>query len=151
SRCRIRRSTLRDTYDYLHRLTSATATDGTWGEAYTYDGFGNLTSKTPTQGSAPVYNGSTGSNATNGVLGWGFDMEQRVVAVQNGPYYVYDPWGRRVWSQTGDGTVDQTHGEAFFYSAAGQKLETYSFSFTDTGLSTALEGTNTYFGGKMLS
>ena len=39
-------------YDMWNRLTSATATNGSWGEAYTFDGFGNLTGKTPTAGSA---------------------------------------------------------------------------------------------------
>jgi YD repeat-containing protein len=35
------------TYDHLNRLTSA-STNGTWGENYTYDGFGNLTGQIPT-------------------------------------------------------------------------------------------------------
>jgi YD repeat-containing protein len=44
------------TYDSLNRLIAA-ATTGTsgvqWGDSYTYDGFGNLTSKVPTKGAAP--------------------------------------------------------------------------------------------------
>ncbi len=35
-----------------NRLISATATNGTWGESYTFDNFGNLTGKTPTVGTA---------------------------------------------------------------------------------------------------
>ncbi len=58
--------TVNYSYDYLHRLTGATATNGTWGEAYAYDGFGNLTWKTPTQGYAPAMTGSADSNATGG-------------------------------------------------------------------------------------
>jgi YD repeat-containing protein len=42
------------TYDALNRLASAAATNGTWGQAFAYDGFGNLTGKTATQGSAPT-------------------------------------------------------------------------------------------------
>jgi YD repeat-containing protein len=43
-------------YDSLNRLTSANASASTlgaaWGSTYAYDGFGNLTNKTPTLGSA---------------------------------------------------------------------------------------------------
>src|SRR5437868_10428406 len=38
-------------YDSLNRLSSAAGTG--WGESYTYDGFGNLTDKNVTSGSAP--------------------------------------------------------------------------------------------------
>ena len=42
-------------YDSLKRLATAqTGPSGPqWGEAHSYDGFGNLTGKTPTKGSAP--------------------------------------------------------------------------------------------------
>ena len=40
-------------YDVLNRLTSAVAEDGTWGQGYVYDGFGNLTQQNVTAGSAP--------------------------------------------------------------------------------------------------
>jgi YD repeat-containing protein len=42
------------TYDSLNRLIAAATTNRTgpiWGESYSYDGFGNLTSKVPTKGS----------------------------------------------------------------------------------------------------
>ena len=42
-------------YDALNRLASATATSGTWGQSYSYDGFGNLTAQNVTAGSAPAY------------------------------------------------------------------------------------------------
>ena len=42
--------TVNYSYDMWNRLTNATATNGSWGEAYTFDGFGNLTGKTPTAG-----------------------------------------------------------------------------------------------------
>jgi len=45
--------TVNYSYDMWNRLTNATATNGSWGEAYTFDGFGNLTGKTPMAGSAP--------------------------------------------------------------------------------------------------
>ena len=41
------------TYDSLNRLIAAATTGGVqWGESYSYDGFGNMTSKTSTKGSA---------------------------------------------------------------------------------------------------
>ena len=40
-------------YDALNRLSAASA-GSMWGEAYTYDGFGNLTQKMPTQSPAPA-------------------------------------------------------------------------------------------------
>ncbi len=42
------------TYDSLNRLTKAETTDSAWGQAFAYDGFGNLTGKTVTKGSAPT-------------------------------------------------------------------------------------------------
>jgi len=44
------------TYDSLNRLIAAATTNSTgpiWGDSYSYDGFGNLTGKTVTQGTAP--------------------------------------------------------------------------------------------------
>jgi RHS repeat-associated protein len=141
-------------YDYLHRLTAATATNGTWGEAYTYDGFGNLTGKTPTQGYAPAMTGSADSNATGGALNGQWDVEKRPMtqaATQGPTFYVYDPWGRRVWRQWYDTTYGTTNCEAYFYGATGQKLESYSCTYSATSLSATLQGINTYFAGKMLS
>ena len=67
------------------------------------------------------------------------------------PFYVYDPWGRRVWRQWYDTTYGTTNCEAYFYGATGQKLESYSCQYTSGSLGATLEGINTYFAGKMLS
>ncbi len=138
-------------YDYLHRLTAATATNNAWGEAYSYDGFGNLTAKTPTVGSAPTFSGSAGSNAQNGSLPGQWDVENRPMT-QGSTFYVYDPWGRRIWKQW-TGQTGANECEAYFYGATGQKLESYSCEYTPNTIDwfTTLEGINTYFGGKMLS
>jgi YD repeat-containing protein len=40
------------TYDTLQRLIGAVTTDSSWGQAFTYDGFGNRTSASVTKGSA---------------------------------------------------------------------------------------------------
>ena len=71
---------------------------------------------------------------------------------QGANFYVYDPWGRRIFKQwPGFDGVNEC--EAYFYGATGQKLESYSCNYEpDTILwSTTLEGINTYFGGKTLS
>ena len=146
--------TVNYSYDYLHRLTAATSTNGTWGEAYTYDGFGNLTGKTPTQGYAPAMTGSADSNATGGALNGQWDVEKRPMtqaATQSQTFYVYDPWGRRIWKQWYNTTYGTTNCEAYFYGATGQKLESYSCQYASGSLGATLQGINTYFAGKMLS
>jgi YD repeat-containing protein len=85
--------TVNYTYDYLHRLT--TASNGSWAEQYGYDGFGNLNSKTPTAGSAPAFNG--GGNATGGALSGQWDVENRPMT-QTSTFFVYDPYGRRIYN-----------------------------------------------------
>jgi RHS repeat-associated protein len=122
--------TVNYTYDSLNRLATAQATDGSWGNAYSYDGFGNLTAKTVTAGSAPNFSvsydpatnrggypyGSTNFDANGNQLygpldpasgnwmGYGYDVENRIVgAGSNGgssTVYGYDPQGKRVLQQT---------------------------------------------------
>jgi RHS repeat-associated protein len=141
------------------------------GEAYTFDGFGNLTGKTPTAGSAPALslsintannqpiglgsfdaNGNTQGNSNSpGVPAYVWDVENRLVTTQpavNQPTtYTYDPWGKRVWKEVPG--VPSTC-EIYFYGVAGQKLETYSCLTNSSGFYSTLEGINIYFGGKLL-
>jgi len=162
-------------YDMWNRLTNATATNGSWGENYTFDGFGNLTGKTPTAGSAPALSAPANS-ATNqpsgasydangnstplsnypGIPAYVWDIENRLVTTQPAVYqptnYTYDPWGRRVWKEVPGGRDSNknplpTPCEIYVYGATGQKLKTYSCVNNGT---VALEGTNIYFGGKLL-
>ena len=82
------------TYDALNRLIAAQATNNSWGNAYSYDGFGNLTAKTVTAGSAPSLTQSVdpgtnraagfydaNGNWLNGQYGLnnGWDVENRMV------------------------------------------------------------------------
>jgi YD repeat-containing protein len=79
------------TYDSLQRLIGAVTTDPSWGQSFTYDGFGNRTSAAVTKGSAPYgnwsYDPSTNraigsSYDANGNLGAGsYDVENRLVSV----------------------------------------------------------------------
>jgi RHS repeat-associated protein len=167
--------TVNYTYDMWNRLSSATATNGNWGEAYTYDNFGNLTGKTPTVGSAPSMNVGAGP-ATNQTMGGSYDangnwvggvpyypntwdVENRLVATANttqATNYSYDPWGRRMWEEipgqrdSQNNQLTNTTCEIYFYGVTGQKLETYSCSYTGGGFVSSLEGINVYFGRKLL-
>jgi len=87
--------TVNYTYDALNRLASAGATNGSWGHGFTYDGFGNLTGKTATAGSAPTlsvaydpatnhqvgvqYDGNGNNLWPGGVPGATYDVENRMV------------------------------------------------------------------------
>ena len=48
---------------------------------------------------------------------------------QGSTFYVYDPWGRRIWKQW-TGQTGANECEAYFYGATGQKLESYSCEYT---------------------
>jgi YD repeat-containing protein len=116
--------TVNYTYDSPNRLSTAQATDGTWDNAYCYDGFGNLTAKTVTAGSAPSFSGwnpgyDANGNALTGPVDpstgyqvqYSYDVENRIIgAYENGgpsTGYGYDPQGKRVLQQTGlSGTLN---------------------------------------------
>ena len=64
-------------YDKLNRLTAAGAANGTWGQAFTYDGFGNLTGKTATAGSPPTLSASF--DPLTNLNGTGYDANGNTV------------------------------------------------------------------------
>ena len=169
------------TYDALNRLITA-ANQSTftpeWGQSFTYDGFGNLTNVSVTQGSAPtlsaIYdaNNHAGGEDANGNPGYvplpaygtsvpaGYDVENRLVS---GPaYYSYAPGNQRVWRGSwtttySDGSYIYTRGtdEITFWSVSGQKLGDYALT-TISGLpsepqfyATETE-CNYYFGSKLI-
>jgi RHS repeat-associated protein len=145
-------------YDALNRLIKAQTSNTsstTWGQMFTYDGFGNLYQKTQTVGSAPTMTAtvnaatnqlSLGSYDANGNLYsipganggsptyYAIDVENRMVSVNTtgSPsgvatyWYGYDPGNRRVWKGTYSSNGTLTAQEAYFYSPTGQKLGTYS-------------------------
>ena len=132
--------TVQYAYDGLLRLASAQTTGTQWGEAYTYDGFGNLTGKTPTKGSAPAlsvsynpatnqpYNGNYDANGNAPVGTW--NVENKLVGqVLDGTQvnWSYDPFGERVVRYTSSG------------------------SWWSESSSCASEGTDVYFGGKLIA
>jgi RHS repeat-associated protein len=144
------------TYDALNRLIAA-ATTGTggvqWGESYSYDGFGNLTSKVPTKGTAPqVYPqvnsatnqarmiGDYGFDANGNWLGAGgsqsntWNVENQLIS--NGAVdgsgnlltYTYDPWGKRVLQYSVHAAGSQGSGTLYFYGISGQRLGSYQLN-----------------------
>jgi len=137
------------TYDSLNRLIAA-STSGTagvqWGNSYSYDGFGNLTSKVVTKGTAPqVYpivnsaknqarmSGDYGFDANGNWMGTStspntWNVENQLISngsVDGAGYpltYTYDPWGKRVLQADNYDGVNAI----YFYSITGQRLATYS-------------------------
>ena len=156
-------------YDQLNRLMRAETADNAWGELYTYDGFGNLTAKTPTKGSAPAlqvtFDPQTNrlygpSYDANGNAGGSFDGENRLTGepVGYGFRMAYDPWGKRIFRRdlrpTWDGSVESPPGpwEFYFYGITGQKLVTIHCEYEVEGSNTPTcrLNENLYFGSKMI-
>jgi YD repeat-containing protein len=149
--------TVNYTYDALNRLSGATA--GTWGQGFSYDGFGNLTGKTATLGSVPTLSVSFDA-ATNRMTGQSYDANGNVMMLPGDTYdvenrvitngvgsYGYDHAGKRVVKSMPDGSK-----ELYFYGASGQKLATFATYYV-CGTTCVLNATtsyNVYFGGKLV-
>ena len=135
------------TYDSLNRLASASASNGAWGNAYVYDGYGNLLQKNVTAGSAPslsqAVNGGTnqivgdsydanGNQTSLYIAGAGnvqltYDIANRMTGIlyYGLGSYAYNPQNQRVWRKTVNGSGQAT--EVFsFYGIDGRVLETYT-------------------------
>jgi RHS repeat-associated protein len=150
-------------YDTLNRLAAANGSG--WGQSYAYDGFGNLTDITTTAGSTPewhaAYSAATNRNTNdvadaNGNIESGnsntasasFDVENRMVMAPGyAAQYAYAPDNKRVWKATLTGPqFSRASEEVAFWSVTGQRIATYSIG--SGGF--ALEGTEYYFGGKLV-
>ncbi|MBK9169629.1 MAG: RHS repeat-associated core domain-containing protein [Bryobacterales bacterium] len=148
-------------YDVWNRLSAAQTTGPEWGQAFTFDGFGNRLSQTVTKGSAPQqflsYNGLTNrisdwqyaydanGNLTAMPSMWGmtYDVENRLVAA-NGEEYGYAPDNRRVYKKQADGTE-----WVYFYGVTGQRLGTYRLHRTPPTWLEAVQQER-YFAGRRL-
>jgi len=170
--------TVNYTYDALNRLIGATATNGAWGSSYTYDGFGNLTGKTPTAGSAPYFSAlidpttnrqfgqqydANGNPAVSGAFT--YDIENRLLPAQ-APFstYTYDHAGKRVFAApVTPSTIGSTPCEIYFYGITGQRLATFSCTWSWSWISGSnqqyvapsfftyqVKSWNVYFGGKLM-
>ncbi len=131
------------TYDSLARLNAAWTTGPEWGQAYSYDGFGNLTAKTVTKGSGPMFSAAYDA-ATNRQVGQVYDANGNLIPggpsgqysydIENrlkGPWvgtntdaYNYDPWNRLVYRFI---TVSSSRDdeEVTFYGLSGERMGIY--------------------------
>jgi RHS repeat-associated protein len=158
------------TYDALNRLASAAATNSSWGQSYSYDGFGNLTDQTVTAGSAPAYhvvynaatnrqtadcadaNGNINSSAGGcGSASYNYDVANRIAssATANQWQYSYSPTNERVWRGVWTGSTLATD-EVTFWSAGGAKLGTWALSASGSQLIATMTSSNYYFAGRLI-
>jgi RHS repeat-associated protein len=123
---------------------------GTWGQGFSYDGFGNLTGKSVLKGSAPYlsvgvdaatnrivgYNyDANGNQLTTNTQGLGYDVENRVSGTSNtgtntGSSYGYDPDNRRIYTSDstydyGTGVTTVSNEMVYFYGVSGQLMGSY--------------------------
>ncbi len=163
-------------------MDTATAA-GTWGNSYTYDGWGNLLTKTVTLGSAQSYS-TTVDPSTNGSPGASgapytapsyynggspidtnpYDVEGRKITDGAGTWYVYDPWGRRIWQETPSSTYNPNWTcKIVFYAVTGKRIENFNclldtsmrppvMTITPDGSSPYFQwaATKVYFGTKLI-
>lgn len=149
-------------YDSLNRLSSASGSG--WGNSYGYDGFGNLLSKTITQGSAPSLSQAVNA-ANNQIVGQSYDLngnqltapgvtgsvtydvENRMLAAP-GVQYAYDSQNKRVWSATLDSKGNLLSQTAYVYGVDGRQLGAYTLTVSGTQISDPPLETDVYFAGR---
>jgi RHS repeat-associated protein len=154
------------TYDVWNRLVRA-ETEGTagvqWGQAFTYDGFGNLNAKTATKGTAPTFN-TTIDPTTNGgptsydphqIPDGSTDVEGRPLGSSTVRYF-YDHAGKRLVTRTdiygfGSYPYAATY-EVVMYGLGGQRIATAGCSYDANARPNCGVGgnNNVYFAGKMV-
>ena len=157
-------------YDSLMRLVNASSTisgNSHWSDAYTYDGFGNLTGMTPGSGGAPslsvsvnaatnqiqptniLYDGNgnvTQFGPSGSLTTLAYDVANRVATVNSTNAYAYDSANQRVYYRNGSAET------LYVYGAGGKKLATYTISgITGSQVNFTLESQNVYFAGKLIS
>jgi RHS repeat-associated protein len=162
-------------YDSLNRMINAGGTgdaNGTWSQAFTYDGFGNLVAKAGTNAPNnitinvnPANNQLTGNNAlfdsVGNLLQYGvgtpeqyytYDIENRVAQLTASSVvtmYGYDTRNQRVYA--GPQYLEDCGGSEpserfFFYGIDGKKLAV----FTGCSGSVSVTQTNIWFAGRLL-
>jgi RHS repeat-associated protein len=141
-----------------------------WGNSYSYDGFGNLTGKTVTKGTAPTLSpivdsttnrvrmsGDLGYDANGNWLGtpsapntWNVENQLVSTGTVDGAgdplTYTYDPWGKRVLQYAASAAYGPT-GTLYVYGITGQLVGTYSAAYPTQ----VHGGANVTFGGRMLA
>ena len=150
--------------DTLNRLATASGTG--WAESYTYDGFGNLTDKTPTAGSPPVLHVAVNA-ANNQLVGYAYDVNGNMTSIPGTASFTYDvrnhitaanpsgggteqysysPDNLRVWKLSPTGAE-----QLEFYGAFGERLGVYPIvNFSPYGYYVFQGTINGYFAGKIV-
>ncbi len=164
-------------YDALKRLSSATSASGgstVWSQAYSYDGFGNLTAKT---GSGWLFSAYSVNSANNRLAGGSivYDANGNMTTDQNGATYTYDVANRMVSAVVSGGTetyaydaenkriskISASGGQTIYiYGAFGEKLAVAAGGGTagpqnsvgqgGTGPSSLVSVNNVYFAGRLI-
>ena len=158
-------------YDSLQRLIAAVSTAGPeWGQSFSYDGFGNRTAANVIKGTAPAssfgfdaatnritnsgfsYDANGNMYSGGGLNSAAYDIENRMVGATTGSgteQYAYGIDNKRIYKKKADGTE-----EFYFYGIGGQRLGTYmrgsSSMIMVVRTDATGEGTNVYFGSKMI-
>jgi RHS repeat-associated protein len=134
-----------------------------WGQAFTYDGFGNMIAKTATKGTAPTFN-TTIDPTTNGgptsydphqIPDGSTDVEGRPLGSSTVRYF-YDQAGKRLVTRTdiygfGSYPYAATY-EVAMYGLGGQRIATAGCSYDANQRPNCGVGgnNNVYFAGKMV-
>jgi RHS repeat-associated protein len=163
-------------YDSLNRLTSASGdSGGGWGQAYTYDGFGNLTNRTGSGAAQSTTISTPADPATNRLSGYGYDAngnqlsvgyhydaENRLVQanMQGGTMqYGYDGQNKRIWQGTFTNANDPQYlssDKVSVFGVDGKLIGSYTTMVSWTNSTTQLpitfpvSATRVYFAGKLL-
>jgi len=159
--------TVNFTYDELNRLLSAQSTTSqgvltNWGDAYTYDSFGDLYQKTPIgsgMGESLVAI-PTAKNQMSGI-GLVYDANGNVITDNMGTQYTYDAESRiataGTWSYSYDGDGNRvlksqggSTGNTYWYAADGTLSDEQSVSINSATGYPAQQQMNFYLNGKLL-
>jgi RHS repeat-associated protein len=161
-------------YDSLKRLVNAynaaapPANPPLWSDAYSYDGFGNLTGMIGSGGAPSLsvsVNAATNQISPTNILYDGngnvtqfgpsgslttmaYNVANRMATVNSTNAYAYDPAGQRVYSRNSAGVET-----LYVYGTGGKKLATYTIaSITgNTQVNFTMQSRNVYFSGKLIS
>ncbi|MFN7921463.1 MAG: RHS repeat-associated core domain-containing protein [Bryobacteraceae bacterium] len=139
-------------YDSLQRLISASASGASvpWTQTYTYDGFTNLTGKSPASWSVNPANNRLGggtvydNNGNQAGPASEYNIANRLITWDGSERYAYTADGKRIWKQNGS-TLEVT-----FYGIGGQRMATYSVAAGASSLTFTEVARNVWFGGKLI-
>ena len=144
------------TYDDLQRMITASTTGPQWGQAFNYDGWGNLSAQTVTKGTSPQFSFTINAannrvanyaydangNVTNDLTRtYSYDVENRMESDGMGHSYAYDVQNHRVW----DGTAYT------FWAPDGRRIGRYTGTQITNSVAFQPQEIKAYFGGRLIA